>query len=115
MPIRLLVVLCIGYIGAIQLPVVGLAPLKSLEQLGPMFVFFIIQILYVFQLRRQMRPTESLRDFRMIQLSLLGVLVAGLAILVGIFAPMGYFGPLPSRVRDCLFVILTLETHWWMV
>jgi len=93
----------LGTLGAIQLPVVGLAPLKSLEQLGPMFVFFILQILYVFQLRRQMRPTESLRDFRMFQLSLLGVLVAGLAILVGILAPMGYFGPLSSRVRG-LFI-----------
>lgn len=92
-----------GTLGAIQWPVVGLAPLKSLEQLGPMLVFFVLQLLFVFQLRRQMRPNETMRDFRMFQLSLLGVLVAGLAIVVGVLAPMGYFGPLSSRVRG-LFI-----------
>ena len=34
----------IGTLGAIQIPVVGLAPLKSLEQLGPMAVFFGLQV-----------------------------------------------------------------------
>jgi hypothetical protein len=34
-------------VAAIQLPVVGLAPLKSLEQLMPMGVFFFLQIEYV--------------------------------------------------------------------
>jgi hypothetical protein len=79
-------------------------------------MFFIIQILCV-QLRRQMRPTDSLRDFRMFQLSLLGFLVAGLAILVDILASSdGILCPLSSRVREVfLVVILTLETHWWIV
>jgi len=86
----------LGTLGATQLPVVSSAPLKSLEQLGTKFKFFIIPILPVFQIGRQMRPTESLRDFRMSVIILVGVLVA---ILVGILNPMGYFGPLSSRVR----------------
>ena len=44
----------IGTLGAIQFPVVGLAPLKSLEQLGPMGVFFILQI-------RQVRVPRATR------------------------------------------------------
>ena len=35
----------IGTLGAIQFPVVGLAPVKSLEQLGPAFVFLGMQVL----------------------------------------------------------------------
>ena len=43
----------LGTLGVIQLPVVSFAPLKYLEHLGPMNVsVFIIQILYVSQLRR---------------------------------------------------------------
>ena len=61
LPICLLVVLCFGYIRCDSITGSKFSvPLKSLEQLGPMLVFFMIQILYVFQLRRQMRPTESL-------------------------------------------------------
>jgi dolichyl-diphosphooligosaccharide--protein glycosyltransferase len=75
----------LGTLDAIQFPVVGLAPLKSLEQFEPMLAFFVIQILYGFQLRRQMRPTESLRDFRVFQLSLLGVLVAVVLLFLWVF------------------------------
>ena len=93
----------LGTLGAIQLPVVGLAPIKSLEQLGPMFVFFVLQVLFVFQLRRERYPDESIRSFRMFQLSLLGFFATGLAMAVGALAPMGYFGPLSSRIRG-LFI-----------
>jgi dolichyl-diphosphooligosaccharide--protein glycosyltransferase len=34
----------LGTYGAIQFPVVGLAPLRSLEQLGPMAVFLLLQL-----------------------------------------------------------------------
>jgi len=37
----------LGTLGAIQFPVVGLAPLKSLEQLGPMAIFVWLQLLLI--------------------------------------------------------------------
>lgn len=92
-----------GTLGAIQLPVVGLAPLKSLEQLGPMFVFFLLQLAYIFHLRKVAYKDESLKNFRVFQMKVLGVFATGIAIAVGYLAPRGYFGPLSSRVRG-LFI-----------
>lgn len=93
----------LGTLGAIQWPVVGLAPLKSLEQLGPMLVFLVLQVLFIFALRRERYPSESITSYRMFQLSLLGFFATALAVAVGVLAPMGYFGPLSSRIRG-LFI-----------
>lgn len=40
----------VGTIGALQVPIVGWAPLQSLEQLGPMAVFLGIQFLFAVEL-----------------------------------------------------------------
>ncbi len=93
----------LGTLGAIQWPVVGLAPIKSLEQLGPMFVFFALQLFFVFQLRRDWYPQESIKSYRLFQLTVLGGFATALAVGVGLLAPLGYFGPLSSRVRG-LFI-----------
>ena len=93
----------LGTLGAIQWPVVGLAPLKSLEQLGPMLVFLLLQVLFIFALRRERYPSESITSYRMFQMSMLGVFATALAVAIGVLAPMGYFGPLSSRIRG-LFI-----------
>ena len=93
----------IGTIGAMQWPVVGWAPLKSLEQLGPCFVFMVLQLLAVFARHREQFPDESMIKYRLWQLTVLGGCVGVLAVVAGILAPMGYFGPLSARVRG-LFV-----------
>jgi dolichyl-diphosphooligosaccharide--protein glycosyltransferase len=92
----------IGTALAIQVPVVGWAPLKSLEQLGPCAVFCGYQILrfcdYV-KRKQNMTRTESIL-FRVKVFAIVGI--AGV-LLISAIAPSGYFGPLSSRVRG-LFV-----------
>ena len=92
----------IGTLGAIQIPVVGLTPVKSLEQIGPLGVFGIYQVLYVCEIIKDQR---KLNESGLRKLQVQALMVAGGA---GIFMmmllwPTGYFGPLSSRVRG-LFV-----------
>lgn len=96
----------LGTIGAIQFPVVGLAPLKSLEQLGPMFVFFLMHLrgYLVFEYKRMVEKNgDSLTKYTAFVMKLLGLFFGVLVVVVAILAPTGYFGPLSSRIRG-LFV-----------
>jgi dolichyl-diphosphooligosaccharide--protein glycosyltransferase len=92
----------LGTLGAIQFPVVGLAPLKSLEQLGAMGVFGLMQLAFVMDYRRR-TVKESIGQFRAFQFKLIAAAGVAGAIVVAVLAPTGYFGPLSSRVRG-LFV-----------
>ncbi len=92
----------IGTILAIQVPVVGLTPLKSLEQLGAFAVFAGFQVLQFCEIniRRSKLKGMKAMQYRM--------KVIAIAALVGIFViavctPAGYFGPISSRIRG-LFV-----------
>lgn len=93
---------------AIQVPVVGWAPLKSLEQLGPCAVFLGYQLLLAVEtfIQRQRRAAPhrcSWTDAWRLRLSIFGA-AAVLTVLAGAaFLPAGYFGPISSRVRG-LFV-----------
>mmetsp|Transcript_19468 Transcript_19468/g.27393 ORF Transcript_19468/g.27393 Transcript_19468/m.27393 type:complete len:954 (-) Transcript_19468:150-3011(-) len=92
----------VGTLLAMQIPVVGMTPLKSLEQLGPCVVFFGYQI-YKYcdsQIKRQKLKGIAVWKYRM--KVFIGAFII-LAIAIGIFIPDGYFGPLSSRVRG-LFV-----------
>ena len=94
----------IGTIGAMQLPVVGSAPIKSLEQLGPMFVFFCLQLRYISDAAYEKYfKEEKIDKFRIFQLKLFSAFAAILVISVVILAPTGWFGPVSSRIRG-LFV-----------
>jgi dolichyl-diphosphooligosaccharide--protein glycosyltransferase len=91
----------VGTALAIQVPVVGWAPLKSLEQLGPAAVFGAYQLLALTeylkkkqQLDRKQAWTMRIRFF-----GTAAVIVLALAFLV---APRGYFGPISARVRALL-------------
>ncbi|EKX36499.1 hypothetical protein GUITHDRAFT_78856 [Guillardia theta CCMP2712] len=92
-----------GTLGAIQFPVVGYAPLKSLEQLGPLFVFFWLQLMEVCKRYERAHPDmgeRRIRDYYMLVFG--GAMVAGLVGIM-IFMPRGYLGPISARVRG-LFV-----------
>jgi len=92
---------------AVQIPVVGWQPLRSLEQLGPLGVFLGFQVLEFCDIQRRVRAgtkrsfsTAEFVRFRIKIVLLLGLAVVTSAILL---YPTGYFGPLSSRIRG-LFV-----------
>ena len=92
----------VGTILAIQIPVVGWAPLKSLEQLGPCAVFLGYQGLQLCEVIRKKNNMTRVQAFQLRA----KVAAAGLGcifLLAVIALPQGYFGPLSSRVRG-LFV-----------
>jgi len=92
----------IGTTLAIQVPVVGWAPLKSLEQLGPCMVcvgYQILQLCDYIKKKRNMTRTE----FIVFRIKVVAVVGVAAFVLITAVAPSAYFGPLSSRVRG-LFV-----------
>jgi len=92
----------VGTALAIQVPVVGLAPLKSLEQLGPCLVFLSYQILQYCEIRIRKNKLGKLHAwmYRIRIFTFVGLVGA---FLLFTLVPQGYFGPISSRVRG-LFV-----------
>lgn len=88
----------IGTIGAIQVPVVGWAPLKSLEQLAPCGVFLALQLL---EFCEQWRKRNEMSDtnYNRFRLKVFGIVGIVGFLFIQIFIPDGYFGPLSSRIR----------------
>lgn len=88
----------IGTFGALQVPVVGLQPLRSVEQLGPLGVFFGYQLLMFCDAcrRSQQMTTPQFVKFRVMAFICSAcVLAIGVLLLI----PTGYFGPISSRIR----------------
>ena len=85
-----------------QVPVIGWTPLKSLEQLGALGVFFILQAMYYCEIQRVKDDldADALQALRMRVFGICGAV--GFALVACIW-PTGYFGPLSSRIRG-LFV-----------
>lgn len=92
----------IGTLLAIQVPVVGWAPLKSLEQLGPGGIFLGYQVLQMCEVIRR-RNNLSRQQTWKLRVQVFVALAGALVIFALFLAPAGYFGPLSSRVRG-LFV-----------
>ena len=92
----------IGTLGAMRVPVIGLGPLRSMEQLSGLVVFVFVQVLeYCEYLRRKQKYTLFRTFLNRIGFGILTLIVlAGLAFLL---LPTGYFGPLGARIRG-LFV-----------
>jgi dolichyl-diphosphooligosaccharide--protein glycosyltransferase len=95
----------IGTFGAVQVPVVGWTPLKSLEQLAPCALFLGMQLIEICEINRR-KNGLSLKDAILkdkFYITVFGAAgVAAVAVIMAL-APTGYFGPLSSRVR-ALFV-----------
>mmetsp|Transcript_32313 Transcript_32313/g.58405 ORF Transcript_32313/g.58405 Transcript_32313/m.58405 type:complete len:963 (+) Transcript_32313:135-3023(+) len=92
----------VGTALAIQVPVVGWSPLKSLEQLPACAVFLGYQILQYCEIQRKKNKLSRKEAWKLrVQVSL-AALVA-VTVLVVLVTPQSYFGPISSRVRG-LFV-----------
>jgi len=92
----------VGTALAVQVPVVGWTPLKSLEQLGPFVAFGAFQLIEICQVRIRRRGLSS-RDAWALRVTVFGGAAAVALVVVLLLAPTGYFGPISSRVRG-LFV-----------
>ena len=92
----------LGTVLAMQIPVVGWTPLKSLEQLGPGVVFLAYQLLFVSEFLRKRWKLSRLEGWKLRIKIFVGAFIL-LVVGVVVLAPSGYFGPLSSRVRG-LFV-----------
>lgn len=92
----------IGTLGAIQVPIVGLAPLKSFEQLGPFGVFVGYQLLYYIDVRAIKEKMDA-DERKKLFFKVATMCAAAGAVVIAVLMPTGYFGPLSSRVRG-LFV-----------
>lgn len=90
----------VGTTLAMQIPVVGWTPLKSLEQLGPFGVFVGFQALQLMRVLEQ--KYKKINKWKIRGLVILGGAVVSLPIIYWLYTK-GYFGPISSRVRG-LFV-----------
>jgi dolichyl-diphosphooligosaccharide---protein glycosyltransferase len=90
----------VGTFLAMRLPVVGWAPLKSLEQLGPFGVWAGMQILHLMYVLE--RKYVNVNRWKIRSYVVFGCLVATLPVAYYMWTS-GYVGPLSSRVRG-LFV-----------
>eukprot|EP00603_Paraphysomonas_imperforata_P004520 CAMPEP_0114421070 /NCGR_PEP_ID=MMETSP0103-20121206/4886_1 /TAXON_ID=37642 ORGANISM="Paraphysomonas imperforata, Strain PA2" /NCGR_SAMPLE_ID=MMETSP0103 /ASSEMBLY_ACC=CAM_ASM_000201 /LENGTH=704 /DNA_ID=CAMNT_0001589575 /DNA_START=236 /DNA_END=2351 /DNA_ORIENTATION=+ len=96
----------IGTIGAIQVPVIGYGPIKSLEQLAPgvsvdtaLNSSFVLTMFGYHKKLRKVTWTQRL----VVYLTIFGLAGAAAAAGIAYLWPRGYFGPLSSRIRG-LFV-----------
>lgn len=87
---------------AIQVPVVGWSPLKSLEQLAPCAVFLGYQLLYYCEIQRKQKKMTRKEAWKF-RIQVFAGALAVVSILVLMMTPKSYFGPISSRVRG-LFV-----------
>jgi len=87
---------------ATLVPVVGLTPLRSLEQLGPLLVFLGMQLVEYCE-RVRTRDNLSRKQVWLMRVRIFGLAGAvGLGVVMLLW-PTGFFGPISSRVRG-LFV-----------
>jgi len=87
---------------AIQVPVVGWSPLKSLEQLPACAVFLGYQVLYYCETQRKTKKMTRKEAWKF-RVQVFVAVFAAVTFLVVMFTPKSYFGPISSRVRG-LFV-----------
>jgi len=85
---------------AMQIPVVGWTPIKSLEQLGPFGVFVGLQALQLMNLSERKYP--KVNKWKVRGAVVLVFVIVSLPVLFYLYSS-GYFGPISSRVRG-LFV-----------
>ncbi|CAK9094669.1 unnamed protein product [Durusdinium trenchii] len=92
----------VGTAGAMQVPVVGMQPLRSVEQLGPLMVFIGYQFLAFCDWQRRRRSMGAF-EFAFFRIKVMALLVVVTALVCAALYPTGYFGPISSRIRG-LFV-----------
>lgn len=92
----------VGTLCAIQVPVVGWTPLKSLEQMAPLIAFGGLQLIEIVEIAKLKYKWNATQTWQARVALVTSVALVAAAIAAGL-ASMGYFGPISSRVRG-LFV-----------
>eukprot|EP00928_Gymnodinium_smaydae_P017060 TRINITY_DN1649_c0_g5_i1.p1 TRINITY_DN1649_c0_g5~~TRINITY_DN1649_c0_g5_i1.p1 ORF type:complete len:713 (-),score=157.35 TRINITY_DN1649_c0_g5_i1:72-2210(-) len=92
----------LGVALAVQVPVVGWTPLRSLEQMGPLVVFCVLQALALCSVLRRLKPMRE-ADFNNLRLLVLAAFGITLAAVAAELFRQGFFAPVSARVRG-LFV-----------
>jgi dolichyl-diphosphooligosaccharide--protein glycosyltransferase len=92
----------VGTALAIQVPVVGWTPIRSLEQMGPFLVFGGMQLIEFCEAMKR-RKKLSVKETWKLRIAVFGGAAILAAIVAYFLANRGYFGPISSRVRG-LFV-----------
>jgi dolichyl-diphosphooligosaccharide--protein glycosyltransferase len=80
---------------AIQVPVIGWMPIRSLEQMGPLLTFGGFQLIEICQVLKRKHNLSTLEAWKLRIVVCAGAGVA-LVILTYILAPTEYFGPISS-------------------
>jgi len=88
----------VGTLGAMQIPVIGYAPLRSLEQMPSVLVFLTLQVMQMCDLFRRRLPMKAFHFclFRAAVFLVLGTMAAGVAYILML---RGVFTPLGARIR----------------
>jgi dolichyl-diphosphooligosaccharide--protein glycosyltransferase len=92
----------VGTLGALQVPVVGWAPFKSAEQLGPFGIFLLMQVLFFIEKTAEAYKMTSSQKWAFAFKVFAAAATVGVAGIAALY-PTGYFGPLSVRIRS-LFV-----------
>ena len=88
----------VGTAGAIRVPVVGMSPLTSLEQLGPFFVFVVLQLVELsLQIKTRLKLTKA--QVKTVGFGVFTVVALITAVVSSYLWSSGYFRPFSSRVR----------------
>lgn len=90
----------VGTLLAMQVPVVGWTPIKSIEQLGPFGVFVGMQGLMLMRIAEKKFPKEN--KWKVRAGVVLAFVIVSMPVVIYLYSS-GYFGPISSRVRG-LFV-----------
>ena len=90
----------VGTLLAMQVPVVGWTPVKSIEQLGPFGVFVGMQALMLMIISE--RKYSKVNKWKVRGVVVAAIVIVALPVLYFLYST-GYFGPISSRIRG-LFV-----------
>ena len=90
----------VGTIGAMQVPVVAWTPLKSMEQIVPLLVFFAYQLFVAIDFLASKRGiARGSREYVLLRNQIV-VAVGGVgALVLSVLLQMGHFGAVSARVR----------------
>ncbi len=90
----------VGTAGAIQVPCVAWTPLKSLEQIGPLFVFCLYQIFgLVDLLAAQRKVKKGSPEYVALRNNVVMGAGAAVSLVLAVLFQRGHFGPISMRVR----------------
>ena len=95
----------IGSLLATRIPIIGLAPFKSLEQVLPLLVFVAYQLIQYCQYKIKAKTMTNNQAWKF-RVKVFFMVCLVLILSVKLFIPKGYFGPISARVRG-LFVTHT--------